>query len=117
VVDFSIPLYEDSTCILTTTSSSKGAENRLTALFGPFELNIWLLIIGLTFVYATLFYLIHHFITKKNETFMNSFIVRSNETESHTTSWRTYLFFVFGKLLMEGKQNKFLLTINLNILF
>ena len=38
---------------------------------------------------------------------MNSFIIKSNDNsqeeqkDSHTTEWSNYLFFIFGKLLME----------------
>lgn len=112
-VEFTMPLYEESTCVLSIQTTQKGAQNKFSNLFKPFDSGVWLCIIISLFVFATLLYAMHHLVTKKNEKFMNSFIVKSNDNsqeeggDEHTTRWTNYLFFMFGKLLMEGKFSAF----------
>ena len=108
VVEFSIPIYEDATCILTTAVSNKGA-NRFLKIFQPFDYRVWLCIVLAIFIYALILYLIHHLITKKDKDFLNSKEYKAHHSAHHTTIGM-YFFFMFGKLLTEGIFFNFNLT-------
>ena len=111
VVDFTIPLYEDSTCILVPLSSL-GAKSSMFAFLKPFDYSVWLCVFALVIIYSALFYLIRHLLhkSKNTEAIRNSTTTSSpskSSTHNHNLhifhfSWGNYLFFIFGKMLMEG---------------
>ena len=104
VIEFSMPLYEDASCLLTPATSDKGA-NRYVTIFRPFDYTVWLCLLGLIVSYSAFLYIIHHFLTKKDASYQN--FLKNNRQQvhnsSHSTSYGMYIFFMFGKVLMEGK--------------
>ena len=98
-VEFTIPLYEDATCVLTSSVSNKGA-NRYFRIFEPFDFRVWICIIIAILLYSLTLYSLHHFVTKKDTEFLQSKEYKANFA-AHHSSFGMYFIFMFGRILTE----------------
>ena len=85
-----------------------GAKSSVFAFLRPFDSVIWMCILLLTILYSILYFVICHLTMKRKKSnkesgSSNSAFDGDNNSEHSYLTWENYLFFIYGKILLEGK--------------